>query len=65
PPPVIPEDNQYLVERLLKCQVRRLHGRRRVKYLVQWEGYGPEHNSWVCRRDIHPELVRAFHASTF
>lgn len=65
PPPVVPEDNQYLVKRLLKRQVRRLHGRRRVKYLVQWKGYGPEHNSWVCRRDIHPELVRAFHASTF
>lgn len=65
PSPVVPEDNQYLVERLLKRQVRRLHGRRRVKYLIQWKGYGPEHNSWVYQRDIHPELLRVFHASTF
>ena len=37
-----------------------------VWYLVQWEGYGPEHNSWepVGHFDKCPELLSQFHRRT-
>jgi hypothetical protein len=37
-----------------------------VWYLVQWEGYGPEHNSWepVEHFDECPELLSQFHRRT-
>lgn len=63
PPPVDPEDNQYIVRRLLKRRVHRCRGRKVVKYLVEWKGYGAEHNSWVCEVDIHLGLIGAFNAS--
>jgi len=56
PPPVDPEDNQYSVESLLERRVRRLGGRNRrkvIQYLVKWEGYGNEHNSWVNETGPH------------
>lgn len=62
PPPVDPEDNQYLVRRLLKRRAYRHRGRKVVRYLVEWEGYGAEHNCWVREADIHRGLVEAFNA---
>lgn len=67
PPAVVPEDNQYSVERLLGRRVRRLGGRNRrkvIQYLVKWEGYGNEHNGWVNETDIHKDLIKAYAAST-
>lgn len=62
PPPVDPVTNRYYVDCLLKRRARRRYGgkRRVVSYLVKWEGYGPEHNSWVLKRHIHADLVEAF-----
>jgi hypothetical protein len=46
PPEVLGEDLEYSVERVLDHRDRRI-GRRNVReYLVRWEGYGPEHNTW-------------------
>ncbi len=44
PPPPIEIDNQpeYVVDRILDSRVRR----KRLEYLVSWEGYTAEHNSW-------------------
>lgn len=45
PPPLVPEDNQYEVEKILD------HDKRRG-YLVRWAGYDQSKDSWVGERDI-------------
>lgn len=62
PPPVNPTNNEYYVDCLLQRRARCRRGGKRkiVSYLVKWRGYGPEHNSWVLKRNIDPELVQAF-----
>ena len=36
--------------------------RRKLQYLVQWEGYGIEHNSWEDADNVHAdELIQEFH----
>ena len=56
PPPVVPEDNQYEVEKILD------HDRRRG-YLVRWAGYDQSEDSWVKEHDIHKDLVKEYKAS--
>ena len=61
PPPVDAEDNQYSVDCLLDrraCPVDK--NAVCFEYLVKWEGYGPEHNSWVKENDIHEDLIKAY-----
>ena len=43
PPPVVLEgDEHFLVDRILAQRTRH----RKVQYLVRWQGYGPEHDTW-------------------
>lgn len=55
-------ENEYYVDYLLQRRARRHQGGKRkvTSYLVKWKGYGPEHNSWVLKRNIDTELVRMF-----
>ena len=49
-PPPLPEviegEVEYVVEDILSHRVVGSGKRARKQYLVKWQGYGPEHNSW-------------------
>ena len=60
PPPLIPEDNQYEVERILDHKdIGRGQGRKR-QYYIRWAGYGEDDDSWVKEEDIHEDLVTEY-----
>ena len=59
PPPVVPDDEQYLVEALLDKRI----SRGRTEYLVRWKGYGPEDDMWRPASDIEQSLIDAYEAS--
>lgn len=59
PPPVVPEDDQYLVEALLDKR----NSRGKVEYLVRWKGYGPEDDMWRPASDIEQSLIAEYAAS--
>ena len=61
-PPPLPEiingEEEFIVEEILDSRVinQKLH------YLVKWEGYGIEHNSWEPADNVHAlECVMDFH----
>ncbi len=59
PAPVIPEDNQFVVERLLD---RRANPKtRHIEYLVRWAGYPPSYDTWESCKNIHPSVKQAFY----
>ena len=58
PPEIIEGEKEWVVEEILDSKVVN----RKLCYLVKWEGFGIEHNSWEPRDHIHaPELVADFY----
>lgn len=62
PPPVVPDDGQWLVEALL-AGPSRIGGGSVKFYKVRWHGYGREHDQWVRESDIHPDLIAEYERS--
>lgn len=60
PDPIIEADNDqvYIVEQVLDLRLRR----RRVEYLVEWEGYGHEDRTWEVADNLHSDLIEDFHS---
>lgn len=50
------EDDAWLVDNIQKK--RRVRGK--YEYLIKWQGWGNEHNSWESRANIDPELITQF-----
>jgi hypothetical protein len=63
PPPAVEVDGElhYEVAKILDSW----RNRGRVLYLIRWEGYGPEDDTWepIGMLEGSPELVREFHAT--
>ena len=58
PPKVVGDELEYEVQQILDARRRR----NTIEYLVSWKGYGPEHNQWTKRRDVHAkDLVTMFY----
>ena len=59
------EDGAYwAVNRLLAHRERKYHNNKtRREYLVSWEGYGPEHNSWEPANNITEAAIDEYEAS--
>ena len=61
PPPlleIINREKEFIVEKILDSQIINW----KLHYLIKWEGYGIEHNSWEPVDNVHaPECVMEFH----
>jgi len=58
PPELIDGEEEYIVEEILDSKMMN----KKLRYLVKWEGYGVEHNSWEPWDNIHaPEHITDFH----
>src|SRR5277367_6632167 len=54
PPEIISGEEEWIVEEILDSKMIN----RKLRYLVKWEGFGIEHNSWEAWNDVHaPELL--------
>ena len=63
PPPIEVEDElEYEVETILDKRFRPGRGRKQAEFLVKWQGYGHEHNSWepIGHLDNCAELLQEF-----
>ena len=59
PPELVNDEEEYLVEEILNSRMFR----GKLQYLVKWEGYGVEHNTWEYHANVEntPEKVTDFH----
>jgi len=59
PPELIEGEEEYIVEEVLNSRMYR----RKLQYLVKWEGYGVEENTWEDSHNLDhaPEKVAEFH----
>ena len=60
PPELVEGEEEYIVEEVLNSRMFR----RKLQYLVKWEGYGVEHNNWEYSDQLAnaPEKVAEFHS---
>src|SRR5271168_4920422 len=58
PPEIISGEEEWIVEEILDSKMIN----RKLRYLVKWEGFGIEHNSWEAWNNVHaPELILEFY----
>jgi len=60
PPELVDGEEEYVVKEILDSRMFR----RRLQYLVKWEGYGIENNTWEYAENLDnaAEVVADFHA---
>jgi hypothetical protein len=50
----------YKVEHILAHRDRRKRNRRYREYLIKWQGYSDDHNSWEPARNLTPDLIEGY-----
>ena len=67
PPPILEDVGAlYTIDKLLDVRTRKIGKGSRREYLVKWEDYGPEHNTWEPATVIEksaPIVVKQFEKS--
>jgi hypothetical protein len=64
-PPPLPEaiGSEYVIEKILDFRIRKVGRGQRKEYLIKWEDYGPEHNTWepaTVIRESAPIVIAQF-----
>src|SRR5271163_1405061 len=58
PPEIVNGEEEWIVEEILDSKMVN----RKLRYLIKWEGFSIEHNSWEPWNDVHaPELITEFY----
>jgi hypothetical protein len=58
PPEIVGGEEHYVVEKILDSRLIR----NRLHFLIKWEGYGYEENTWVSEHDVSaPNKIREFY----
>jgi Chromo (CHRromatin Organisation MOdifier) domain len=58
PPEIIDGEEEWVVEEILDSKMMN----RKLRYLLKWENFKAEHNSWEPWDNVHaPELIADFH----
>jgi len=59
PPELVDGEEEYLVEEVINSRMFR----RRLQYLVKWEGYNVEHNTWEYAENLDnaQDVIAEFH----
>jgi hypothetical protein len=58
PPELVEGEEEYEVEKILDSKM----SSRRLRFLIKWQGYGREHDSWEYATEVHaPKLVADFY----
>ena len=53
------EDTQFRVDRLVDHRLKK-GCKSKLEFLVRWEGYGPESDTWEPRVNIEGSLIQAY-----
>jgi hypothetical protein len=48
------------IEKILDTRTKKLGRRKRVEYLIKWEGYDHTHNSWEPEANLTPDLIMEY-----
>jgi hypothetical protein len=58
PPELVEGEEEYLVKEILDSKMFR----GQLCFLIKWEGYGVEHNTWEYASDVHaPKCLAEFY----
>jgi hypothetical protein len=63
PMPIIPGDNQYLVDMLLDKRTRKIGRQNVVEYLVRWQNCKAENDEWVRESNIEDSLIADYEST--